>query len=563
MNAPLRAPALRLFDDELIIDNFAGGGGASIGIERATGRSPDYAINHDPEALAQHAVNHPGTEHLCEDVWAVDPVALCAGRKVGLAWFSPDCKHFSKAKGSKPVSKKIRGLAWVVIKWAQAVRPRVIILENVEEFQTWGPVLESGKPCPHRKGLTFGRWKSRLEGLGYVVDHWELKACDYGAPTTRKRFFLVARCDGQPIRKPVRTHGPGLLPYRVAADCIDFALPCPSIFDTAAEIKARWGLSAVRPLAENTLRRIARGLVKFVIEAAEPFIVSPNHTASYYDHFRGQGLGEPLSTITGSNDKALVMPYLTEHANASTQRVFAADEPLRTQCAQVKGGHFALVAPTLVQTGYGEREGQAPRSLDLQKPIGTIVAGATKHALVSAFLAKHYGGHETPGAAVPEPFPTVTARDHNALVASNLVKLKGTAKDGQPITDPIHTVQAGGNHYAEVRAFMVAYYGNEKDGGVMREPVRTITSRERFGLVKVFGSLYAIVDIGMRMLTPRELYRAQGFPENYVIDIVFKGRRLPKDAQVRMCGNSVCPPMAEAMVLAQFHVDRLELADLA
>jgi len=425
--------------NEIIVDNFAGGGGASTGIELALGRSPNIAVNHDPEALCMHEANHPETMHLCGDVWDVDPVAVCGGRPVGLGWFSPDCKHFSKAKGKSVArSKKIRGLAWVVIRWARAVRPRVIILENVEEFQTWGPLDENGIPDPAKKGLTFRRWLGELKACGYEVELRELRACDYGAPTTRKRLFVIARCDGQPIVWPAATHGPALAPYRTAAECIDWSLPCPSIFDRA------------RPLADNTMRRIARGIQRFVTGEAPPFIVGD-------------------------------------------------------------------AAHALVQTGYGERPGQTPRALDLGKPMGTIVAGGAKQALVAAFLAKHYGGNETPGSSLEKPFDTITCKDHHGLVA----------------------------------AFLTKYYG-ESHGQAVDTPLHTVTTLPRFGLVTVRGERYRIVDIGMRMLTPRELFRGQGFPDTYVIDPVFRGKRMTATAQVRMCGNSVSPVVARALVAANF-----------
>ena len=349
-----RPPQLRLsLEHELIVDQFAGGGGASLGIELALGRSPDIAINHDPEAVALHAANHPTTQHYCESVWDVDPLAVTGGRPVGLMWLSPDCKHFSKAKGGKPVEKRIRGLAWIAVKWARLVAPRVIILENVEEFQDWGPLTDDNLPCPRRKGLTFRRWVRQLEQCGYQVDWRELRACDYGAPTIRKRLFLVARRDGQPIVWPAPTHAArpqrGMLPWRTAADCIDWSLPCPSIFERD------------RPLAENTLKRIAAGVRRYVLEAARPYIVP----IAYY---HGRDTVQPI------------------------------DEPLRTITANPKGGSHALAVPTLIQTGYGERDGQAPRVPGLGKPLGTVVAGAAKHALVAAFLAQHNGAGKAPAA---------------------------------------------------------------------------------------------------------------------------------------------------------------------
>lgn len=462
---------------EMVVDLFAGGGGASTGIEQAIGRHVDIAVNHDPQAISLHTVNHPQTRHFVSDVFEVDPLHVTGGKPVRLLWASPDCKHFSKAKGGRPVSRKIRGLAWVVVRWAKAVRPRIICLENVEEFQTWGPLGDDGRPCPARKGETFRKWTAQLRALGYAIEWRELRASDYGAPTSRKRFFMVARCDGQPINWPTPTHGPSRKPWRTAAECIDWSIPCPSIFNRT------------RPLAEATMRRIAAGVMRYVVNASDPFIVP---------------------AVGGG-----VAPFITEHANASNQRNMRADEPVRTICAQVKGGHFALVAPTLVQVGYGEREGQSPRAIDVQKPLGTIV-GTGKHALVAAFLAKHYTG--VVGQDLRRPIGTVTAVDHHSLV----------------------------------RAFLVAYYGNEREGISLNDPMRTVVSRDRFGLVTVWGQEYAIADIGLRMLQPRELYRAQGFPDSYVIEAGADGAAMPKDAQVRMCGNSVCPPLARAIVAANY-----------
>lgn len=463
----MRDPILRLHldDRELVVDNFAGGGGASTGIELATGRSPDIAVNHDADALAMHEANHPSTRHMREDVWDVDPVAVCGGRPVGLAWFSPDCTFFSKARGAKPFrdrrrATRRRALAHIVVRWASAVRPRVICMENVEEFEDWGPLGPDGLPDPDRIGLSFRRWRRQLENLGYAVEWRQLRACDYGAPTTRKRLFVVARCDGAPIVWPTPTHGPGRSqPYRTAAECIDWTIPVPSIFGRS------------RPLAENTLRRIARGLRRFVLEAPRPFVVP----------------------VSGS----LAAPFLTEHANASSQRIFAADEPLRTQCANVKGGHFALV---------------------------------------TAFLARHYGGNENDGADLRQPMHTITTQDHHAAVTVQLGMFDAPAP--QPWRAD------------EVRAFLVKFYGNEQEGHSLQLPLGTVTTKDRFGLVTVAGREYQIVDIGMRMLAPRELFRAQGFPEGYVVETGADGRVLTKTAQVRMVGNSVAPPAAAALVAA-------------
>lgn len=482
---------------ELVVDLFAGGGGASTGIEQALGRHVDIAVNHDPEAVSLHQANHPQTRHFVSDVFEVDPLAVTEGRPVGLLWASPDCKHFSKAKGGKPVSKKIRGLAWVVVKWAKLARPRIICLENVEEFQTWGPLAEDGRPCPERKGKTFQHWVAQLRNLGYAVEWRELRACDYGAPTIRKRLFLVARRDGLPIAWPAPTHGAGRKPYLTAASCIDWSLACPSIFERE------------RPLAEATLRRIAHGIKRYVLEAAEPFIVRIGHTG-HGDSGKARGIGEPLSTITS------------------------------------KAEHL-LASPTLVQTGYGERPGQAPRVPGLDKPLGTVVDGQ-KHALVAAFLAKHFTG--VVGSDLRDPLATVTATDHHSLVTSHLAKLRGTSSSAST-DEPLGTVSAQGLHHAEVRAFLTTYYGTDQTGQ-LEDSLHTITTKDRFGLVMVHGQLYAIADIGMRMLQPRELYRAQGFPESYQIDRGADGRVLSKAAQVRMCGNSVCPPLARAIVSSNY-----------
>lgn len=415
------------------------------------------------------------------------------------------------------------------MRWAALVRPRVIILENVEEFQTWGPVLADGTPCPVRKGKTFCSFIHQLQEKGYAVEWRELRACDYGAPTIRKRLFLIGRCDGKPIVWPEPTHGaPGSAevkarkrkPWRTAAECIDWSIPCPSIF------------TRKRPLAEATQRRIARGLRRYVIDAADPFVVQYRYNP----------------------DTGLFAPHLTKFRTGST----GADlrDPMPTITAGPRenpaGAPHALgiVAPTLVQTGYGERTGQAPRAPGLDKPLGTVVAGGAKHALVSAFLAKHYGGnYDGPGAGLDAPAHTVTTSDHHALVSSNLVKLRGECA-GSATDSPAPTVTAGGTHIGEVRAFLVKYYGNEKDGVDVREPMHTIPCTDRMGLVTVAGEQYQIVDIGMRMLEPHELYAAQGFPSSYVIAPVIDGRPLPKHAQVRMCGNSVSPPMAAALVSA-------------
>ncbi|ELI8400340.1 TPA: DNA cytosine methyltransferase [Yersinia enterocolitica] len=623
---------------EIIVDNFAGGGGASTGIELATGRSVDIAINHDPNAIAMHTTNHPDTLHYCESVFDIDPVAATAGRPVGLAWFSPDCRHFSKAKGSKPVKKEIRGLAWVVVRWALAKKPRVVMLENVEEFKTWGPLItaEDGTehPDPARAGETFAAFVAMLTtgidaehpalqeccevlgidinsidakrlqvGLGYVVDHKELRASDYGAPTIRKRFFMVMRCDGLPVMWPEPTHGdPKLLevqsghrkPWRTAAECIDWSIPCPSIFERK------------KPLAENTLKRIARGIQRFVIDNPMPFIVKCNHTSSKtsYDCFRGQALDQPLQTITKTHGYAVVTPHITKFRSGATGQ--ECDEPLPTitagSSARPGGNGHALgmveakLAPFIArigQTGFGgdrmAYEAEKPLTTITSKaehllvapiiarefgnsvghvvdePSGTITAsGGGKSRLVSAFLAKHFGGNYTgSGADLNQPAHTVTTVDHHALVTSNLIKLRGTCKDGQQVTQPMPTITAGGLHIGEVRAFLLKYYGNEKEGVSLNDPLHTVTTNDRFGLVTVEGIDYQIVDIGMRMLQPHELYAAQGFPSWYIIDRDYTGTKYAKDKQVARCGNAVPPPFAEALVranLPEMCIERKEVA---
>lgn len=493
--------SLSLLPDELIVDSFAGGGGASTGIEQALGRRVDIAINHDPEAIAMHRINHPATAHYCESVFKVDPEQITGNQPVGLAWFSPDCTHHSKARGGAPRSPRLRGLAWVVIRWARRVKPRVIMLENVEEFQDWGPIDGDGMPIKDKAGTTFRLWLNQLRAAGYRVEHRELRACDYGAPTTRRRLFVIARRDGLPIIWPKPTHGPGLLPYRTAAECIDWSLPCQSIFGRA------------RPLAPNTLRRIARGLMKYVVHSADPFIVPLTHTGDARVH----PIGEPVRTLTTAN-----------------------------------GGELALCTPTLLVNTTGHPG--AP----VIEPLRTVATGG-HHTLVAAFLAKHYGGNETPGTALGRAVDTITTQDHHALVASTITKLRGT-NTGQPTDATLQTISAGGTHFAEVRALMVKFYGTDQDQR-LGQPRHTITTRDRFGLVTVRGEPYAIVDIGMRMLQPRELYRAQGFPDDYVIEFEYRGRRLPKHAQVRMCGNAVPPPIAAALVRANFaHERRMETA---
>lgn len=628
----------------LVVDSFAGGGGASTGIEAALGRGPDVAINHSAAALALHAANHPDTLHLDSNIWDVDPRTVTRGRKVGLLWASPDCKHFSKAKGAAPRDRNIRDLAWVVVKWAEDVKPDVICMENVEEFVTWGPLDNDGKPIREFSGVTFELWLKRLRKAGYRVQWRELRACDYGAPTIRKRWFLIARRDGKPIRWPKPTHGDPaseavrkgkLLPWRTAAECIDWSLPCPSIFDSAAEIMAKHRLRAVRPLAPATLARIARGMKRYVIDADRPFLVNLTHGGRDEDAgepFRtitgahrgekavivpsitrfnggatGQDLRDPLATVTansfikrpgGAPPLGIVAPYLASiaHGDSGGRREYPLADPLGTVTvggiqhaviapvltyAQQGGGNRppeaphhticasrkdqnSLIAAGIVQMGYGERPGQAPRALNLGAPLGTVVAGGAKHAPVAAFLAQQNGGPRMDAHAGHDP------------------------------RDPISTIAASGSHQTPVAAFFAKYYGTG-DGSRTDQPCHTVTVKDRFAHVQadlaappfgpehedraravaaflrahgawddrefvtlhLDGASFVVVDIGMRMLTPRELFTAQGFPPDYVIEGVWEQqggdwqfRDFPKDVQISCCGNSVCPPLAESIIRA-------------
>lgn len=639
-------------ESEIIVDNFAGGGGASTGIELAIGRSVDIAINHDPNAVAMHTTNHPDTLHYCESVFDVNPIAATAGSPVGLAWFSPDCTHYSKARGSKPVKREIRGLAWVSIRWALDVEPRVIMLENVEEFKTWGPLLAGEmRPDPERSGETFQAFvgmlttgipanhpalaecceflklspdseqaKRLIAGLGYVVDFRELRACDYGAPTIRKRFFMVMRRDGKPIVWPEATHGDPKsaavlagkrAPWRTAAECIDWSIPAPSIFDRK------------KPLAVNTLKRIARGIQRFVIDSASPFIVKCNHTTTRgkYDCFRGQALDDPLQTITKTHGYAIAVPHLTKFRTGATGQEVT--DPLPTVTAGTSrrpggNGHaLGIVEAGLVPflAGNGGSEYQAkPRPLDkpahtilkesracvvapviarqfgasighrADVPSATITAGGGgKSQLVSAFLAKHYGGNYTgpgvgldepthsvttvdhhavvaahlmvnntghPGGSADSPAHTVTTGNHHAVVASHLVKLRGTCRDGQPTDEPMPTITAGGQHVGQVKTTLAVEDYDEERAQQVLAFLQEYCGEDSTGLVEIGGVTYRIVDIGMRMLQPHELYRAQGFPEWYIIDQDYRGVKYAKDKQVARCGNAVPPPFAEALVRA-------------
>lgn len=656
---------------ELVVDLFAGAGGASLGLSAAY-REPDVAVNHDPIAIAVHRINHPSTRHFTCDVFEIDPVKATGGRPVGVLWASPDCRHHSKAKGGKPRSKRVRGLAWVVVKWAAACKPRLIHLENVEEFADWGPLLPDGQPCKVRKGMTYRRWKRQLESLGGVVEEREIIAANHGAPTTRKRLYVIIRFDGKPIVWPAATHAKvaakGMKPWRTAAECIDFTLPANSIF------------TRKRELAPNTKRRIAKGLWRYVLNHPNPFIVPLRGSGS--DHTNSHDVADPLSTISaGGTHHALITPYLTEHANASTQRTFAADEPMRTQCAQVKGGHFSLVGPHLVPR-YGERRGQEPRtraidspvptivttgnegslcapimvqaahgegkpggvqrwgsgSRDVQQPLGTVTASGG-HAVAAAHITKFRTG--ATGCGLDEPMPTVTsggdmkrpagAAHALGMVAAHLTRQFGesvgsdidapsgavmaggggktgfvaafleqanTGQQGRDISAPLSTICTSGSHQQLVNAYLVKYYREGGQWSACDEPMGAVTTKARMGLVEVvqvradiiapdlrdrargcarflhdhlpeqFPVLadyvlvgdHVLVDITLRMLVPRELARAQGFPDSYVIEHglfedparagAYVVKPITKTAQVRLIGNSVCPDVASALASA-------------
>lgn len=564
---------------EMIVDSFAGGGGASIGIEWGVGRGADAAINHDQAAITMHEANHPRTKHYTEDVWKVAPQRVTGGRPVGLLWASPDCKHFSRAKGAKPVEKRIRSLAWVIVKWAVEGKPRVIILENVREFEEWGPLLprwtcqvcewrgtegqavlvrrrrmcprcdsrrlveEPDKliPDPARKGLTFRRFVGRLRAAGYEVQHRVLNAANYGAPTHRRRLFLVARCDGQPIVWPEATHGDPrkaqpelfniLKPWRTAAEIIDWSIECPSIFDRK------------RPLVENTMRRIAHGMKRYVLDNPRPFIVRVNHGG---DHFRGQPLDQPMATVTASRGDALLMPYLTRlgHTGAHGKQCSGAGEPLTTIVS--KNEHL-LIAPVL--------DRQFGRSLcaGANEPCPTVMpGGGGKTALVAAFLAKHFGG--VVGVPIDTPLPTTTMRGtQNQVVAAHMVHFNHGDKQWSGCDEPLRAITTG-RHAALVYGFLTKYFGTAI-GQPVDYPLHTITEKARFGLVMVtlFGEPWLVVDIGMRMLTARELARAQGFPESYILTGT-------ETDQIARIGNSVPPVMAKVLSEAQFMRPRISLA---
>lgn len=542
------------FFEEMIIDNFAGGGGASTGIELATGRAVDAAINHDPDAILMHQTNHSQTRHYCESVWDVDPWEVTRGRPVGLAWFSPDCKHFSKAKGSKPVDRNIRGLAWIVLKWAGTVKPRVIILENVEEFQTWGPVRK-GKPVKSRRGETFRKWKEQLQALGYEIDHRELVAADYGAPTIRKRFFLIARCDGKKIIWPERTHAPKdseevksgkCKPWRGAAEIIDWTIPCPSIFDTTDEIKEKYGIRAVRPLAVNTQKRIARGIEKFVLQNKEPFIVPIGYGERKGQAPRVHDINEPLSTIVGSGKQYLAMPSLIQYHTEQSERVRGQgmDEPIMTLDAANRYGLSVAYLAEYFQNG---------RPLDVNSPLHTSTT-KDRECLCMAHMEKFFsGGYTGNGSDANTPLGTVTAVDHNGLVETFISKFYKTGI-GQKPDEPLHTVTTSAGHFGIVTVKMSQSEMNLHHWNEVRELLNAYCgyaiAADEILLLDVNGTMYFISDIGLRMLTPRELYAANGFPPDYIIDHDYTGKAYGKTKQVARCGNAVPPPFAEALVRA-------------
>lgn len=621
-----------IFDD-CFVDSFAGGGGASTGIEMATGHPVDVAINHNEAAIMMHRRNHPFTEHYIEDIWQVDPKTAVRGRHVRLAWFSPDCKHFSRAKGAALVDKKIRGLAWVVLKWAAAVRPDVIMLENVPEFTTWGPVRR-GKPVKSKAGQTYQKWLKQLQELGYEVDTRKLCAADYGAPTIRTRFHLIARCDGKPIVWPERTHAPRdhvdvvrgkLEPWKSAAEIIDFSLPCPSIFASKAEIKEQYGINAMRPLKENTLRRIARGLDKFVIKSAEPFIVPVGYGENKGQKPRVHDMKEPLSTVVSSTKQyvcdPVMTPYSVECNHGGERQARELSDPLNTVTGKYTGGVASpmmtpyhmhnhsnasgtdmndpvntvtgvgaqmlispvvtpyimsnnagnvphgmdepvptittgdrnfVIAPTLIQY-HTEQSAKEVRGQGLEEPIQTVDA-ANRYGLSAAYLSEYYGNGRD-GIDIEEPMQTITAKDREAFSLAHLAHFKGKDKGQHPL-DPLMTVTARDGQFADVRATVVKWDG-QTDLGYWNEVRKMLNmycgynlAEDEILLLNIRGAWYFISDIGLRMLIPRELYDAMGFPHDYIIDKDVNGNAITRADQVARCGNAVCPAVAEALVRA-------------
>ena len=613
----------------LVIDNFAGGGGASTGIERALGCAVDVAINHDPEAIAMHTANHPDTRHLIQSIMAVDPLDATGGAPVALAWFSPDCKHHSKAKGGKPRDKNIRDLAWVVPHWAERCLKgtpngrgaiQVIILENVEEFRQWGPLDADGKPIRERRGEEFDLWVRKLRRLGYKVEWRELRACDYGAPTSRKRLFLIARRDGHPIVWPEPTHGkPGSpdvesgarRPWRTAAECIDWSIPCPSIFDRK------------RPLKDATHRRIAHGVMRYVVNAARPFIVGTDFTntraarvfdpqdplrtataQSAYatvdaaivpithtgDPDRAHDPAQPLRTITTANGgefaraTVTLAPHVTKFRSGSVGS--DAGDPMPTVTANGDSARPAGATPLGVVTAHLEKFAENARGRPADAPLDTVMAGAPRHAAVTAFLSSFYtnGGKHS----LSEPTPTITAEStHHAVVCAHMEQASTGGMIGRAVDQPLTTITTSGSQQrlvqttmieadalpaplmaraVQVAAFLVKYYGNEVDGHGLDAPLGTVTTKDRFAVVTVTidAVTYVIVDIGMRMLTRRELANAQGFPPGYILDPIGPaGKPLSISSSIRMIGNSVCPDMAEALARANVRLGDAEAQEAA
>ena len=573
---------------EIIVDNFAGGGGASTGIEIATGRAVAIAINHDPAAILMHKTNHPYTEHLQASVWDVDPKTVCRGRPVGLAWFSPDCKHFSKAKGAALVDRKIRGLAWITLRWAAEVRPRVIILENVEEFQTWGPVRK-GKPVKKLAGTTFRKFISQLEALGYTVEFRELVAADFGAPTSRKRFCMIARCDGKSIVWPKPNHSKtgvdGLPKWRCASEIIDWSLPCPSVFASKAEIMNEYGLKAVRPLAKNTMRRIIRGVDKFTIRSGKPFIVPTGYgerkgqaprvhdidapvptvvstgkenlckpllapvTVTNTSNSVGATVGEPMNTVRtgGGGGQMLVTPFLAECNHSGSGHIAPVGSPNKTITAKHTGG---IAAPTLIQ--YHTEQTESVRASGLGAPINTVDA-SNRYGLTCANLVEYYTGGRP--LDVQEPMHTVTSHDREAVVAAHVVKFKGDNL-GHGMKEPMQTVTTSAGEFALCKAYLAKMNDGDELGywteirALLNEFCGYTLAEDEVLLLEIGGALYYIADIGLRMLSPRELYNAMGFPPDYIIDRDYEGHEYKKSAQVARCGNAVCPPVASALVRA-------------
>lgn len=586
----------------------------------------DWAINHDPDAILQHRTNHPWTEHFQASVWDVDPMEVTKGQPVGLAWFSPDCKHFSKAKGAALVDRKIRGLAWIVLRWAGTVRPRVIMLENVEEFQTWGPVRK-GKPVKKKAGQTFRRFISQLEDLGYTVEYRELVAADYGAPTTRKRFVLVARCDGKPIVWPERTHAPRdseevkfgkCKPWRSAAEIIDWSIPGYSVFASKQEIKEKFGATAIRPLAKNTMRRVIRGVDKFTIKSGKPFIVPTGYGERVGQAPRVMDIEDPVGTVVARDKFGVCDPVMAPFTFSNTGGSVGspANEPVHT--IRSAGGQVLASAQlmSIGQTGGGDRirdirepapttvskqeacvvaanmiqyhteqsekiRGQAMTEpiqtvdasnryglacaqlveyygngnpIDVKQPMHTVTAH-DREAVVSAHIQKFFGG--VIGQEATEPMPTVTAVDHNALCAAHIVKFKGQEL-GQHPTETLNTITAQGLEYAECLAMLAKVEPGRALGNWPQ--IRALLNKhcgyelkeDEILLLIIWGSAYYIADITLRMLTPRELYNAMGFPVDYQIERDYMGNDYPKSKQVARCGNAVCPPLATAMVRANF-----------